>query len=128
MSRSRSQEVLMVKHVLRSENFNFIDISSQINIRFFMILLKVLILDLRVRQILFHVSRLVYFIKVFISYPSYLIEKRSPIFAVTCKWTTATARVSNGCLEITFRPTRSATYSEKKTHKYIDFVKWTIKH
>lgn len=75
----------MVKHVLRSENFNFIDISSQINIRFFMILLKVLILDLRVRQILFHVSRLVYFIKVFISYPSYLIVKRSPIFAVTCK-------------------------------------------
>lgn len=75
----------MVKHVLRSENFNFIDISSQINIRFFMILLKVLILDLRVRQILFHVSRLVYFIKVFISYPSYLTEKRSPIFAVTCK-------------------------------------------
>lgn len=75
----------MVKHVLRSENFNFIDISSQINIRFFMILLKVLILDLRVRQILFHVSRLVYFIKVIISYPSYLIEKRSPIFAVTCK-------------------------------------------
>lgn len=73
----------MVKHVLRSENFNFIDISSQINIRFFMIPLKVLIL--RVRQILFHVSRLVYFIKVFISYPSYLIEKRSPIFAVTCK-------------------------------------------
>lgn len=109
----------MVKHVLRSENFNFID-----KYKVFYDRLKVLIL--RVRQILFHVSRLVYFIKVIISYPSYLIEKRSPIFAVTCKWTTATARVSNGRLEITFRPTRSATYSENKIT--IIFVKWTIKH